>query len=153
LQVTTHWPFVQVAVALAGAVQAWPQAPQLLRLLRRLVSQPSAYWLLQSAKPLLQAATVQTPLLHLAVPLATLQTLPQAPQLFGSRASGVHVPLQFVNPELQVQPQAPLLQAAVALGGAGHALPQAPQLLIVLRSVSQPSLASPLQSAKPALQV
>src|SRR5688572_27228505 len=59
-------------------------------------------------------------------------TLPQAPQLFGSLASTASQPslefaLQSEKPALQVMPQAPPLQTAVALAGVGHDLAHIPQ--------------------------
>jgi hypothetical protein len=111
--------------------QTVPQAPQWLRSVFRLVSQPFAGFPSQSPQPGLQEATVQAPLLQPAVPLATLQTVPQAPQLFGSAEVLTQVPPQFVKPPLQVDPHVPPRQAAVALGsaGAGQTLLQAPQFL------------------------
>jgi hypothetical protein len=57
----------------------------------------------------LQEATVQTPLLHPAVPLATLQALPHAPQLLVSLWVSVQVPPQSICPA--GQPHTPFEQA------------------------------------------
>jgi hypothetical protein len=87
-----------------------------------------------------------------------LQLAPQAPQfvllvwvLTSQPSAGLL--LQSAKPVLQVNPHAPLVQVAVALAGAGHALLHAPQWLGVERvSTSQPSAGLLLQSPKPVLQ-
>jgi len=48
-------PCAHMADALGGGAQTWPQAPQLLRLLEVLVSQPLLTLWSQSLKPELQA--------------------------------------------------------------------------------------------------
>jgi hypothetical protein len=59
-------------------------------------------------------------------------------------------PLQFPKPEPQVIPQpVRMLHVAVALAPGAHARPQALQLLVVVREVSQPSTALLLQFPKP----
>src|SRR5262249_2790788 len=76
---TAQLPATQLAVAL-GTEQTSPQAPQFVTLVSIFVSQPSAALLLQSAKPLSQLATVQTPLLQPAAPCAMEQAFAQEPQ-------------------------------------------------------------------------
>jgi hypothetical protein len=54
-------------------------------------------------------------------------------------AFGMQAPLQSLNPLLQVKPHVPLMHVSVAFaGGAGHLLPQAPQLSVVFRGVHTP---------------
>jgi hypothetical protein len=78
------------------------------------------------------------------------QVVPQPPQLFGSELRSAHVPPHFVKPLLQVKLHWPATQVAVAFGCGGQAVAQPPQWLgSELIFVSQPSLAFPLQSAKP----
>ena len=49
-------------------------------------------------------------------------------------------------------PQAPTVHVATMFGRTGHALPQTPQLLVLVSTLtSQPSVGSALQLAKPAL--
>jgi hypothetical protein len=85
--------------------------------------------------------------------------LPQLPQFFGSLFVSISHPSadllsQSANPAVHdAMAQLELLQMGVALAGA-HVVPQPPQLLtsfVVL--TSQPSVASPLQSAKPVLHM
>ena len=92
---TVQTPTVQAGVPFATK-QTRPQAPQLLTLVVILTSQPLAGLLSQSAKPGLQLATVHVPPLHPAVPLATAQTFPQLPQLFGSVLVLTQTPPQMV---------------------------------------------------------
>src|SRR6266567_4308955 len=156
-EATLQTLFEHAAVPLA-ALQTLPQAPQLFTLTWRLVSQPSLALPLQLAKPALQEATLQTLFEHAAVPLAALQTLPQAPQLFTltwrlvSQPS-LALPLQLAKPALQEATLQTLFEHAAVPLAALQTLPQAPQLFtLTWRLVSQPSLALPLQLAKPALQ-
>ena len=131
--VQVHIPFLQKS----GSTQTLLQVPQLLLSVLRLTQAP-----LQTVVPVGQ---VQTPAEQPA-PLA--QTCPQAPQLFTSDAVLTQVPPQLTRPVGHVQ--APATHAAPA----GQTRPQAPQLFtLVWTFVSQPSAATPLQSAKPGLQV
>ena len=75
-------------------------------------------------QPLPFDSFVHWPLVQLA-PLG--QAWPQAPQLPVFEAVFTQLPLQFVKPALQVKPQVPLVQVAVELPGAKHAVPQLPQ--------------------------
>lgn len=63
-----------------GRLQAVPQVTQ-FALVFRLVSQPSAYCPLQSAKPALQLPREHVELAQAATPLATEHALPHEPQL------------------------------------------------------------------------
>lgn len=94
---TAQAPFAQVAVAL-GSEHTRPQAPQFLGSAARLVSQPSAGFWLQSAKPELQVPMVHTPATHLVVALGSEQTRPQAPQLLGSVLTLTQVVPQLTKP-------------------------------------------------------
>ncbi len=88
--------------------------------------------------------------LALQVALATLacrvQLLPHTPQLATSVVSVLHTPPQSVCPAGQAQ--APPLQALPPL----HALPQVPQLVLVLSAASQPFASTLSQLPQPALQ-
>jgi hypothetical protein len=61
-------------------LQAFPQAPQLLRLLLRFTSQPSVYCPLQFAYGAVHALIEQVVPTQLGVPWATAQIVPQPPQ-------------------------------------------------------------------------
>ena len=87
-----------------------------------------------------------------------MHAVSHAPQLALSVRVSTSQPLaglrsQSAKPVAQaITAQAPTAQVAVALGSA-HTRPQAPQLdALVLRSVSQPLVARPSQSPKPAVQ-
>jgi len=145
------------AVPLA-ALQTVPQAPQLLTLLVRLVSQPLAAIPSQLPHPALQEAMPHVPPEQDAVPLGAVQTWPQEPQLLTSVFRFLSQPLatlpsQLSQPALQeAMPQVEPEQDEVALA-AKQALPQAPQLVtLVVVSISQPLAALPSQLAQPALQ-
>jgi hypothetical protein len=86
----------------------FPQAPQLLRSLRRFASQPVAAFPSQLLQPAEQDATVHNPSWQLAVPFAIEQGLEQAPQLSGSFRELIShpeaaFPSQFVYPGRQVE--------------------------------------------------
>jgi hypothetical protein len=107
-QVKPHVPLLQVAVALAGAGQTWPQAPQLLGSLVTFVSQPSAASPLQSPNPALQVAISQVPLTQAGVACAAPQTWPHPPQLLMSLPPMLvsqpfaELPSQLAKPGLHV---------------------------------------------------
>jgi hypothetical protein len=90
--------------------QAAPQLPQLFVSLLVLTSQPSAGFLLQSAKPALHDVMAQLDALHVAVALAKLHAAPHDPQFLESVCRLVQAPLQLVNPD--AQPQTPMTQVA-----------------------------------------
>src|SRR5438270_14079733 len=85
-------PVTQAGVPLFTAHSA-PHAPQLLRLLVRLISQPSDTAPLQSAKPVLQTAMRHVPLEQAGAPFGVVHSLPQAPQLLSSPLVLVSHPL------------------------------------------------------------
>jgi hypothetical protein len=74
-------------------------------------------------------ATPHVPPLHVADPFAgAAQTVPHAPQLFGSVLSASHTPPQSVKPASQVMPHVPPLHVADPFAGAAQTVPHAPQL-------------------------
>jgi hypothetical protein len=87
-----------------------------------------------------------------------LHALPQVPQFWGVEDVAVSQPLaaapsQLPHPGSQaVTRHVPVLHDSVAWARS-HAVPQVPQSVSVCRLVSQPSVATPLQSAHPALQL
>jgi hypothetical protein len=83
-------------------------------------------------------------------------TVPHPPQLLGSvlrlaSQPSLLTPLQLAQPkvppgagEMQMKPHVPLTQVALALGGGGHTLPQAPQLFAsFVRSTHVPPPSGP----------
>jgi len=137
--------------------QTVPQAPQLVLLLLRLVSQPLATMASQLPKPALQLAMVHALLAQPLTALASAQMLLQAPQLVGlvrvliSQPS-LSAPLQLPKPVEQAMPHSPEVQLAVPLVPT-HARPHAPQLVVVVMFTSHTSPGMPLQSAVPAAQL
>jgi hypothetical protein len=125
--------------------QALPQVPQLELLLLKLMQLPP-----QPVSP----AAQQVPLEQL-VPAA--QAVPQAPQLAVVVRAASHplarTPSQLPKPLEQVTPHMPPAQVAVPLAYGPHAVPQAPQLAVVLSVVSQPLPRTPSQLPKPLVQV
>jgi hypothetical protein len=89
--------------------------------------------------------------------LPPVHALPHPPQFALSVCSLTHALPQAVWPALQVKVHAPLTHAGTPLVGADvHALPQVPQLVVVVPDVSQPSRSGgvpALQSSSPALHV
>ena len=155
-------PVPQYPTAFGNAVvQLFPQEPQFVLSLLRLVSQPSRTVFslgLQSPYPAAQAMLHCAPM-QLGVPWFELQAVPHPPQLAGFPLVSVSQPsrlafsfgLQSLQPRSQVMVHAPATQAVVPCAVLQAAL-QAPQWAAVpLRSTSQPSPGSPLQSAQPAL--
>ncbi len=141
--------------------QTCPQVPQLLLLLLRLISQPSVCLLpLQSAKPVAQAP-LQLPPPHVGVGmLFDEHTIPHPPQLLGllatltSHPSICLLPLQSAKPPAQAPLQVPPLHAGAGMLLDEHTVPQPPQLVGLLATLtSHPSICLlPLQSAKPPAQ-
>ena len=144
-------PPLHAAVAF-GSTHARPHAPQLAALVSRSVSQPFGAMPSQSPVFASQCTMVHAPPTHPSVDTCgSAQTVPQAPQFVGSmevRVQNAVTPVPHVaRPAPQVVPHAP----AEHTWPAEHAMPQLPQLVLSVRvSVSQPSLGTPLQSAKPA---
>jgi hypothetical protein len=137
-----------------------PQAPHAVGVVLRLLSQPLAGFMSQSAKPALHVPMPHVPIVHAAVPLAGAEhARPHIPQWASVVLVFTSQPLagfmsQSAKPALH-EPTAhdPIEHTAVPLA-TEHARPHAPQFpVLALRSVSQPSSALPLQSAKPGLQV
>lgn len=100
---------------------------------------------------------MQVPAEHAGVPLLLLQTLPQLPQLDVVVVSVSHpllmLPSQFARPALHVMSlQVPPVHEGVP-PVVLQALPHVPQLVIVVRSVSQPFDALPSQFPQSGLQV
>ena len=83
------------------SLQTTPQAPQLLALVNRNVSQPVFGSPSQSAKPAKQTKP-HWPFVQLLVALGRLQTLPQVPQLLASLPVSEQTPLHNVWPDGQV---------------------------------------------------
>ena len=154
---TPHALAAHTPVALAG-VHARPQRPQLVRVLRRFVSQPLAGMPSQSSKPVVHVLR-QAPDTHAGTLFAGAgHTVPQDAQFVVLLRRSVSQPLAALpsqSPKFAAHvatPQAPRAQVPVALGGA-QVRPQPPQCaVLVRRSTSQPLLESPSQSAKPVAQ-
>jgi hypothetical protein len=148
VHVGEHVPDEQVVVPL-GLVHAAPQAPQLVTVEPRSVSQPLVGSPSQSPKPTPQAGT-QTPLGQLVDPWALAQLVPQLPQWATVAREDSQpvatVPLQLPNPALHVSTQPPETQTGVALTVL-HASPQTLQFLMSMpRFDSQPVDTRPSQS-------
>jgi hypothetical protein len=134
--------------------QTLPHEPQLLTSLYVLISQPLLRLPSQFAQPALQLMP-QLPVVHVALPLVELQTLPHEPQCCGSEAMLISQPLaywlsQFAKPELQACSwHVPVAQATCALGTVQSVL-QLPQCAVsVIVLTSQPLASWLSQLAKP----
>lgn len=145
-----------VMPTLASALQLVPQPPQLVGVVM-LTSQPLPAWLSQLRKPGEQVSS-HIPLLQPAPVVLgrPVQSLVQLPQLAGS-VMLVSQLVPFMSQSRWVLAQVstrqlPVAQVAVAFAMA-QVVPQEPQLLRVRVFVSQPSVTSPLQFAKPVAQV
>src|SRR2546425_374119 len=115
--------------------QALPQAPQLLRSVARLLSQPLVAEKSQLAKPMLQAPMSQVPPLQALVAFCSGgQALPHVPQVTRSSAGWGSQPLstrasQSAKPLLhRPTTHAPVLHTEVPLATVPQVFPQAPQL-------------------------
>ena len=102
----------------------------------------------------MQLATPHVLAEQLAVPLGAVQALPHEPQLLTlvvvltSQPSVFLLALQSPKPALQVPVHVPAEHTGEAMLLFEHTEPHAPQLpALVLMFTSQPSAASPLQSA------
>jgi hypothetical protein len=137
----------------------FPQPPQLVVRLSD-VSHPLVFGaaLLQSSHPGLHVYEHVVPL-HEGVPRAVSHALPQPPQLVvvvvgvsQPTRFGAGVVVQSAHPELQVYEHVVPLHVAVPCPDGLHALPQPPQLVVVLVGVSQPPVLGAVvtQSAQPA---
>jgi hypothetical protein len=152
-QAPVQRPPAQVAVTLL-VEQAMPQPPHAVTVTLVSVSQPSVCrLLLQSARPAAQvplhALAVQV---RVAMPLLE-QTVEHELQASGSVVRSRHEALVPV-PQVLNEPHALWQAPDTHTRPPPQALAQAPQLFrSLLRLTSQPSVATPLQSAKPVLQV
>jgi hypothetical protein len=152
-EATLQVPPAHVGLAF-GSVQGWPQPPQFVSVVR-LVSQPSEYWPLQSAKPGVQDAILHCPDTHDPLPFVTTHATPQAPQLFAFVVRSVSQPsatwpLQSPAPGAQLaMPHTPPVQLGVP-PDVEHLFPQPLQLFtLVAVLTSQPLAALASQSANP----
>lgn len=151
-------PVVQVANVFATPRpgQRLLQAPQCDALLSMLISHPSAALALQSLKPGLHAAIVQTRDKHEGVALGVLHTRPHDPQLLRSVAIATSQPsdalvLQSACVDMHEKRHVLSEHVAMPFGGVGQTFPQRPQWLALEdTTTSQPLLESPSQSALPA---
>jgi hypothetical protein len=139
------------------APQGIPQPPQWASVERVSVSQPLAGLPSQLPVDGAQSATAQADAAHTAVAtLGSAQARPQPPQCAALVRVSVSQPLaalpsQSAKPAVQITAQAPTAHAGTALGAPGQAWPQVPQCETATRvSVSQPLVALPSQSPKPA---
>jgi hypothetical protein len=89
-----HTPLLHVAVALANA-QTWPQLPQLLTSVLRLVSQVVAVLLSHSAAGFVHDETPQVPAAQVAeYSVVSAQTLPHVPQFLTLLVKSVSQPFE-----------------------------------------------------------
>ncbi len=133
-------PFVQVAVALAGALQAWHAAPTPHWVASLLAAQlapapaPHRWSFALQVKPHVLAAQV-------AVPPATAGHAEQLPQWLGDAVSSTHEPshrLRAPHPELHAKGAAAFPVGEQYGSAPGQAFEQLPQCAGWLRVVSQP---------------
>lgn len=92
-------------------MHARPQAPQFESVASD-VSQPSASFPLQSAKPGAQAESVHAPAVHDVVAFGALHALPQLPQFAGSVWRFVHAVAQTVLQNVMPTLADPLVETA-----------------------------------------
>ncbi len=151
-QVVAQAPLAQTC----PAEHAPPQRPQLALSVLRLVSQPLAGFMSQSAKPALQAPIAQLPAAHVAAALGKRHATPQPPQFEASAARtftsqpSLATPLQSPKPAAQPPTtQRPAAQALTAVLARAHAFAQAPQFMGSALVFTQ----SPAQLVAPAPQV
>jgi hypothetical protein len=144
-----HVPFTQFC----PAAHVRPQAPQLSVLVLRftqVIVAPQAVWPAghnMRHVPVTQLWPPGHARPHIPQLVASLWRSTQRPGLPGATP-------QMVAPAAHVPPHTAAAQVAVPPTGAGHVVPQRPQLFaVVLRLVSQPLAALPSQSPKPVLQV
>jgi hypothetical protein len=138
-QVDAHAPFTHIC----PEGHARLQAPQCALLVCVLTSQPLTALPSQFAKPRLHAPTPQAPAAQVCIATAgRLHIIRQAPQFAGSTwvltsQPSTALPLQLAKPVLQVIPQVPDAQVALALARAGQALLQAPQCDVLVCGSTQ----------------
>jgi hypothetical protein len=151
LHATPHTPAEHVADPFVGTGHACAHDPQFAVLVLMLISHPSDERPLQSANPRLHEKPQLVPL-HVDVEFAGIVHAAHAvPQLLTLEFER-HAPLQLWNAVLQVNPHVPAVHVDVPFAGGVQLVVHMPQCEVsVLTLISQPSLASPLQSAKPEL--
>lgn len=153
-----HTPAVHIPVALAG-LHARPHAPQWVSEVLRSVSQALFGIPSQFPQPAVQAVKLQCPPVQTVLALSSLHSVPHAPQWVSEVLRSVSHPslatlLQLPRPIVhEATSHTPAGHRAVAFESE-HAAPQAPQLVGLCRSVSQPSPRTPspgvaLQSPQP----
>lgn len=140
-QLGTHVPVAQLAVAWSKGPHAVPQVPQSASVSSG-VSHPSATIPLQSPHPASQPSATHAPISHSSPARGTSHTSPHARQSVsdprGTSQPSFATPLQSPRPALHATiSQVPVAQDSVASGRL-QATPQAPQLVGLVRSVSQP---------------
>ena len=121
---------LQTGLALAPPEQGLLHPPQWLVLILVSVSQPVDTSRSQLPKPDAHEAIPQAPLTQLGVPWATVQMLPQLPQLAVLVAVLVSQPaaaVQSAKPVLQSYPQMPATHLRVLFAGSAHSVHEAPQ--------------------------
>jgi hypothetical protein len=145
VQTPLQLPAAQLCVAMWLAEQPLPQVPQLAGSVARFFSQPSPAMPLQLPKLALQARLQVLPpqLADAFGPLA--QTVPQAPQLPGSKVVLVQTPLQAERPAWQLSVQTPAVQTLPA----AQTVLQPPQWVLSVCSLTQ----VPLQLVSPVWQL
>jgi hypothetical protein len=95
----------------------------------------------QRVKPALQAVP-QPLLVHVAVPFGTLgQTVPQSPQLLGSRLASTHPLPQRMKGKVHWKSHVPV-QTGIAFGGALQCVPHWPQFEVSVNKLTH----EPVQS-------
>jgi hypothetical protein len=150
---TAHAELLQTDVALAR-VHGLPQPPQLTTSLVVLTSHPLAGFASQSENPVLHLLTAQAELTQLDAAFESEQASPQALQSLALLVVSTQlVPPQSVGVEAgqpETQPEAEQTGVAAPHTVGLAAVLQPPQLAGWVMSVSQPLLARPSQSAKPA---
>jgi hypothetical protein len=149
-EATMHTPPTHVDVA-CGKLQTLPHAPQLFTSVFPLMLQPVVILPSQLRKPGLQFSGTQTPFVHIAVPLSSVQTALHVPQFLGSVSGSTShpsltTPLQSSKPGSHIPiAHLPPLQLGVAFG-VTHALLHMPQFIgSVWPLMGQPSDGGSLQ--------
>ena len=139
-------------------LHTWPHVPQLFGSFERLISQPVEYFASQSAKLALHDPMAHFEETQAGVPLATVHAFEHLPQLFTSLVVLTSHPFAGFMSQSAVPAtlhddttHEPFMQTSTE-PEAPHACPHVPQFIVSLvRSISQPSDAILLQSAKPVL--
>jgi hypothetical protein len=109
----------QAGVALSGALQALPQAPQLAG------SEPTSTQEFEQSRVPCAHDKLQLPPVHTSF---AAQRVAQSPQCSLLDLVSTQAPPQFVVPLLQRMSQLEALHTAVPFAGLSHLVPQAPQL-------------------------